>query len=120
MLLACVARLGEEFRRRGMTEHVRLLKLYFLDVRHRLLRGPNELDVRWSESHVVDWMKALRLPPFESALPVRWPGAGCSRCGIAQSTVPSGRTELVFPGGARLRCQSCGDRWLELESTGPQ
>jgi len=114
-LLACVARLGEEFRRRGMREHVRRLRLYFLAVRHGLLKGPNELDVRWSESHVVEWMKAFRLPPFEAALEVRPPGGGCPRCGLAQGTVPSGRTELVFPGGAKLRCQSCGGAWLELE-----
>ncbi len=115
LLLTCVARLGEEFRRRGMTDHLRKLRLYWLAARHELLTRRNELDVRWNEAHVVAWLEAFRLPPYEGALPVRRKGAGCPRCGVAQGAVPTGRTELVFPGGARLKCQACGGCWLELD-----
>ena len=29
--------------------------------------------------------------------------------------IPSARVDLVFPGGARLKCNACGVQWVELE-----
>ncbi len=98
-----------------MTEHTRRLKLYWLAARHGLLKGRNELDVKWSEAHVVDWLEALQLPPYDGSLAVRAKGAGCPTCGQGPGTTPSGRTVLVFPGGAKMRCQVCGQSWLELD-----
>ena len=115
-LLALICRLGAEFRRRGMSEHLRRLRVYYLAVRHRLTRGRNELDVRWSEAHVLDWLRALQVPPYDRAWPVRPRGSGCPTCGVAQGETPSGRTELVFPGGTKLRCRECGASWLELDA----
>jgi hypothetical protein len=114
-LLSRVTRLGRAFRALGLEDQAHRLRLYWLAVRHGVVRGRNEVDVKWNEKLVEQWLEALRLPPFEDALPVRAAGAGCGRCGVAQGTVPSGRTELVFPGGARLKCQTCGQVWLELD-----
>jgi len=117
-LLDLVTRLGEAFRERGMDEQVRRLRLFWLAAKHGLLKGRNELDVRWSEAHVIDWMKTLRLPPFEQTLPLRAQGQGCPTCPPEPGQVPSGRVELVFPEGTRLRCESCGAQWLELDPRG--
>lgn len=114
-LLSLIRRLGEEFARRGMPEHTRGLRLFWLAARHGLLKGKNELDVRWSEAHLLDWLEALRLPPYDAVLPVRAKGAGCPKCGAEPGLVPSGRTVLVFPGGVKMRCQGCAQAWLELE-----
>jgi hypothetical protein len=112
-LLELVQRLGEEFSRREMHDHVRRLRVFWLAARYGLLERRNELDVKWNEQHLVDWLAALRLPPYEGALPVRDKGAGCPRCGLEPGVIPSGRTVLVFPGGAKFRCQGCGAEWLE-------
>lgn len=117
-LLELVTRLGAAFRARGMEEHARRLRLYWLAARHGLLKGRNELDVTWSEAHVVDWLKALGVPPFEGALPVRAPGSGCPACPVEPGVVPSARVDLVFPGGARLKCTTCGGQWVEGEGRG--
>jgi hypothetical protein len=114
-LLSLIHRLGEEFARRDMPEHTRRLRLFWLAARHGLLKGQNELDVKWSEAHLLDWLEALRLPPYDGALPVRAKGAGCPRCGCEPGVLPSGRTVLVFPGGVKMRCQACAQAWLELE-----
>ena len=114
-LLELVATLGAAFRERGMQEQLRRLRLYWLATRHGLLKGRNELDVKWSEAHVIDWMKTLRLAPFEGAYTERKPGSGCPTCPSEQGMIPSARVDLVFPGGARLKCNSCGAQWVELE-----
>lgn len=114
-LLSLIRRLGEEFARRDMPEHTRRLRLFWLAARHGLLKGQNELDVRWSEAHLLDWLEALRLPPYDVALPARAKGAGCPKCRAEPGLVPSGRTVLVFPGGVKMRCQVCAQAWLELE-----
>jgi hypothetical protein len=113
-LLELARRLGEEFSRREMHEHVQRLRVYWLAARHGLLRGRNELDVKWSEAHLVAWLEALQLPPYQAVLPVQAPGAGCPRCGAEPGLIPSGRTVLVFPGGARFRCGGCGAEWLAM------
>lgn len=115
VLLEHILALGDAFKRRGMDEHVRRLRLYFLAVRHGLTKGRRELDVKWSEAHLVAWMQTLQVPPYERALELRKPGGGCPSCGAGQGTVPSVQTELVFPGGARMACRGCGRLWLELE-----
>jgi hypothetical protein len=114
-LLEWVERLGREFQRRGMEEHLRPLRLYYLALRHRLTTG--KLEVSWSAEHTRLWLEALRLPPFAEALPRREAGADCPRCGPEQSrageAIPAARRRLVFPGGARVECLGCRSAWLE-------
>lgn len=116
-LLELVERLGREFRRRGMDEHLRPLRVYYLALQHRLTAG--KLEVSWSAQHTVEWLQALRLPPYEDFLAVRPPGASCPTCGEREKK-PRGMEaslasvrRLEFPGGARSECLGCGKRWLE-------
>lgn len=112
-----VTRLGAAFRARGMEAQRRSLAVFWLALHRGLLeqRRDRLLEVRWSEQHVIEWMETLRLPPFEHALPVQAKGSGCAACPVEPGQVSSRRTELVFDGGARLRCDGCGRRWLELD-----
>lgn len=105
-------RLGREFVRRGMHGHALRLRLYYLALRRRLLTGGNKLEVHWSEELVVEWLKTLRLSPYRDVYPVRPAGAACARCKEEPGRHPSVRTDLVFPGGARMRCDRCGDSWV--------
>jgi hypothetical protein len=114
-LLTLVERLGREFRRRGMDEHLRPLRIYYLALRHGLTGG--KLEVSWSAQHTLDWLQTLRLPPFEDALPVRPERSPCPKCGWRkaggmEATLAAVR-RLEFPGGARSECLGCGERWLE-------
>jgi hypothetical protein len=66
-LLPLIAQLGDEFSRRNMADHLRQLRLYYLAVKHRLdVRGRVRVD--WSADMVVEWMRTLRLRPYEDAL----------------------------------------------------
>lgn len=112
-----VSRLGAAFRARGMEGHRKSLAVFWLALRKGLLeqRRDRLLEVRWSEQHVIEWMETLQLPPYERALPVQPKGAPCPACAPEPGQVSSRRTELVFDRGARLRCDRCGLRWLELD-----
>lgn len=49
-----------------MADHLRQLRLYYLAVKHRLdVRGRVRVD--WSADMVVEWMRTLRLQPYEDA-----------------------------------------------------
>jgi hypothetical protein len=61
---------------------------------------------------VVDWLKTLRLPPYEAALPVLAKGTRCPHCGPASGRSPAERTTTVFPGGWRVKCGTCDFEWL--------
>jgi hypothetical protein len=100
--------------RRGMEQHASNLRIYYLAIQRRLAPG-NKVDLRWSESFVVEWMKTLRIPPYQSAYECRPRGSACARCVVPRGASPSACTECVFPGGARMRCQTCGSVWLEDE-----
>ncbi len=111
-LLELVRRLGVEFARRGMPE-VEVLRLYYVALDEDLAGRLNELSIQWSEAHTLEWMRTLRVPPFENAYPVRRFGSGCDRCGAIRGNAKGALAEVVFPGGARMRCQTCGAVWLE-------
>ena len=116
-LLRQVAQLGREFVRRGMDIHARKLRLYYLALRHRLASpGRREVDVRWSEELVLEWLKVLRLPPYEAAYEIRPRGAGCGRCQKTTNDRTALHTEQNFPGGAKMSCHACGAVWLEEDS----
>jgi hypothetical protein len=118
VLLEHVRRLGREFVRRDMQTHARKLRLYYLALSHDLAGPSHEVDVHWSEPFVQVWLETLRVPPFAQALELKPRGGACNRC-LQAGTQPSTRTELVFPGGVRMRCGSCEAVWLELEPTPP-
>jgi hypothetical protein len=111
-LLEWVTRLGREFVRRGMPEHARLLRLYYLAVERGLDSKRHEVQLHWNSTLVVDWMKNLQLAPWQVALRVRAEGSSCQSCRRVAGATPTVRTEATFPGGARMRCGTCGDAWL--------
>src|SRR4051794_2232848 len=113
-LLLHVQVLGHAFVRRGMRQHASKLRVYYLAVRGGLTGQSNHtLDIHWSSDFVVDWMRTLRLPPFQHDLPLRASHGGCERCPRTSNERPGVHTDLSFPGGARMRCQKCGAVWLE-------
>lgn len=117
-LLGRVWRLGEAFKARGMDAHARMLRGYWLLVRHGLAKGPKaQVQLSLDADAVDEWLRTLRVPPFDAAeggYPVQRPGEGCRPCARSGDT-PTVVTELIFPGGARMRCRTCGTRWLEDE-----
>jgi hypothetical protein len=118
-LLAMVARLGDEFRRRGMRTHAVPLRVYWLALRHDLVHDERHgLHLTLSEDSVVEWFKLLRLPPYRDAYPVRPAGSPCVSC-----PPPAGRalevvTERTFPDGRKMACLACHAAWLEVEPPG--
>ena len=117
-LLAWVRRLGKAFVDRGMSEHAGRLRVYFLAVRQGLTSGAHRVEVHWSERMVVEWLKTLRLAPFESAYGVRPRGAGCPDCPASRQARDAIFTDVTLPGGSRMRCDACGAIWLEEDSPG--
>lgn len=114
MLLEQVRLLGREFVRRDMQVHARKLRVYYLALRHGLVGESHELDVHWNGPFVRTWLETLQLPPFEKALPSRPRGSLCAAC-HREGAQPSTRTELLFPGGARMRCSTCDGAWIESD-----
>jgi hypothetical protein len=109
-LLVLVERLGHAVGVRSMRAHLRMLRLYYLALRHGLTEPDHSLRMEWSEETVLEWMRLLHVPPYEHAYPPRAEGSPCSRCGPSTDQPVC---VLEFPGGAKLRCRLCGDTWLE-------
>ncbi len=114
-LLEHVKALGREFGRRGMRQHVQRLRVYYLALERGLTTASNELDVKWTEPFVIEWLKTLGVAPFQQAYPVRSRGARCTRCPDAGTGQAPLFTESQFPGGTKMRCQRCGTVWIERE-----
>lgn len=102
----CVT-LGREFGRREMQKHLKILREFYVATRSGRASANT-----WSEDFIDEWLGTLQLPPFETLFVVHPAPFTCSTCNAA-GTIPSRRTELTFPGGARMRCDQCGLRWLE-------
>lgn len=102
--------LGLEFRRLGMQNHVEQLASYYRSGQGH--RPP----YAWSDAHVEGWLKRLRIPPYQDALPVRPKGSPCPECG--PGIFGGARTFCSFPGGAEFQCDGCKGRWLEVD--GPE
>ena len=114
-LLRYVERLGEEFGRREMRAHLEKLRVYYLALKKGLTRGRFELDVHWSEALVLEWLKLLRIAPFDRSYEVRPKKSPCKQCAVARDQQSVIHTELVFPGGSKMRCFACGAVWIEPE-----
>jgi hypothetical protein len=108
-LLALVVQLGGEFRRRDMPEHLRKLRLYYLALTHQL-DARESVEIHWTSDMVVEWFRTLRLPPYQDDYPVQSTTA-CRTCPATKGAV---FTVSTFPGGAKLECRMCGQRWLYL------
>jgi hypothetical protein len=105
--LALTERVGRELARLGLHTHVGRMRAYFAAVR---AGRPSEA---WSHDLSVEWLRLLRLPPYETDYPVRDRMASCGRCETS-----SVFTATVFPGGSKHRCGSCGAQWLALDDAG--
>jgi hypothetical protein len=75
--------------------------------------------VSLTEEAVLEWLRTLRVPPFDSEAEggyrVQRRGEGCGTC-AARGETPTVITDAVFPGGARMRCRSCSSIWLEEDA----
>ncbi len=93
-------RLADVFKKRGMREHVRAL-------------GRRD----WSEGFVREWMRYLRVPPYDGDYPVLHRGAPCPRCGSVSADRTATGTLICanFPGGWAERCLGCQTIWLHEE-----
>lgn len=109
-LLDRVVTLGREFGRRGMRDHTQELRRFYVAA-----RDGRPSPSTWSAEFIDGWLADLRLPPFEHQLQLLPKQRGCPHCDTAPGVLPSRKTERVFPGGARMRCDTCGLRWLEPE-----
>ena len=97
--------------------HARALRLYWLAVRHGLVTGDKAaVKVEWNADSVIEWLKVLRVPPWDRAYPVRPRGSACRRCPRGDGHPVETTTLLSYSGGAKMGCRACGDAWLELES----
>ncbi len=115
-LLEMVQRLGDEFRRRGMRTHVTPLRIYWLALRHGLVQDEHHgLHLTLSEETVVEWLKVLRLPPYQTAYRVRPTGSTCPLCLPPQGRAGEVSTERTFPEGRKMVCLGCRSAWLEME-----
>lgn len=111
-----VVALGRAFGRKEMKGHVRALRIYFLAVRHGLTTGGrHQVKVDFDEQVIAEWLKVLRVPPFENAYPVRPRGSACSHCPKGDGHPVETATLLIFVGGAKMGCRACGEAWLELD-----
>jgi hypothetical protein len=117
-LLRYVRDLGRELARRGLPE-VKALRLYYLAIKDDLIPYHHRLEIKWSEPLTLEWMRTLRVEPFENEYEVRPFGSSC-RCGGVRGTPKGALCECVFPGGSRFRCQTCDGVWLEEDRTGTQ
>lgn len=115
-LMPLVVRLGGEFQRRGMKDHSQKLRVYFLALKHGLDSGAREVRVHWTENLVLEWLRLLRIPPYDRSYAIRPRASRCDKCPPDRSSQPAVNTEAVFPGGSKMRCQVCGAVWVEEEA----
>lgn len=113
-LLQFVQRLGQEFVKRGMNDHARRLRLYYLALKHGLTTRGNDVEFRWSEAFVVEWMRTLKVPPYTDDYPMRPRNSRCNKCND-RSQQPQINTIGNLPDGAKMRCGNCGAVWIESD-----
>jgi hypothetical protein len=118
-LMRDVERLGREFARRGMKEHARSLRLYWLALKNGLTDAKGVVNLQASPDWVSEWNGLLRLPGAEGHYPVLPAGAPCPECGplAGREGIYAARTLRVLPDGALMVCDECKAQWLVLDRT---
>jgi hypothetical protein len=105
-----VKALGEEFSRRGMMDHVALLRRFWTHWKKGRPRGPDD----WGWEIVVEWLGMLRIPPLNRVYPLH-PGVStiCPECEtISDPETPSAIKIRRWAGGSMIECQRCKACWL--------
>jgi hypothetical protein len=98
-----------------MRDHLRNARLYWVALQKGLLLpGSFRLRVDWSAELTLEWARLLGLPGTKP-YPVRPRGVACACQPESES---SGHplevhTLLVLPDGRKVRCQRCGEEWVE-------
>ena len=103
--LSLTERVGRELVRLGLRQHAAHARTYYAAIRDG--RRPKE----WAHDLNVEWMRVLRIPPYDNDYAVRPRMAGCPKCAASRTY-----TAMVFPGGVKVKC-ACGEQWLELHTT---
>src|SRR2546428_675918 len=107
-----VEQLGKEFRRRGMDRHLRLLRAFY---RAEFVQSRRDSRA-WSFDLTLEWLALMRIGPFRRIYPVQARGAGCPTCSTRESRgAPAAWVEAAWPGGAKIRCNACGQAWLQID-----
>lgn len=114
---AALEQLGREFTRRGMHRHAAKLRVFYA----HFLRRQRELQPReWSETIVIEWLRLLRIPPFDTVYAVVPSGTmSCPYC------PPDGEiwdrfVKRVFEGGWLAECRRCARAWVVDERARPR
>lgn len=110
-----VLALAEEFRQRGMTGHLDLLRTWYRGFRARKRAAAREKHQPWTEEMVLEWLAIFRVSPFDGVYPALARGVPCPECKVSTTAQNQPYVACVFPGGAVRECRGCGARWLELD-----
>jgi hypothetical protein len=105
-----VTGLGAEFSRRGMMEHLELLRRFWGIWKKRRQPRPDD----WTWPIVIEWLGMLRIPPLDRIYPLH-PGVSsiCPECDVISD--PEATTALKirrWAGGSMVECQRCKSCWL--------
>jgi len=107
-LLELVVRAGRESARRGFGLHRQLLGALYRALRHGLFRTSGSAGPLVEEL-LVEWSRALAVPPFDTAADDGTGNLGvCLRCKAGKGGRREMRVELQWRSGALLKCPSCG------------
>ncbi len=119
-MLELVVRAGGESARRGYVLHRDVLRALYRALRSGLVRSTS---ATWPmlEDLVVEWARALQVPPFDGAVDDGTGNLGvCIRCKAGKGGRRQMRVELRWRSGSVLRCPACGHAALSRNGTTPQ
>jgi hypothetical protein len=95
-----------------MDGHLHLLRAFY----RREFVGSRRDPRTWSFDLTLEWLALMRIGPFRRVYLVQHRGAGCPRCASQESRgAPAAWVEVAWPGGAKLRCNTCGQVWLQID-----
>jgi len=117
-MLELVVRAGGESARRGYVLHRDVLRALYRALRSGLVRS---VHATWPmiEDLVVEWARALEVPPFDGAADDGTGNLGvCIKCKAGKGGRRQMRVELRWRSGALLRCPGCGHAALGRQGVG--
>src|SRR3954468_15552067 len=97
-----------------MADHASALRLYYLALTSGVIGKRTRVELHWSRELTEEWLRTLRLPPFQNVYRIKPRGEVCDCARPGGPKLPNIRTEANFPGGTRLRCDDCGAKWLVM------